>query len=439
AQNGYKHIPDDTTWNEWQQSRYSTNSLEPEPIKGRQDCMSCHMGKRDGIAQHESLSAGPAAFQISAALLTQSSTGNKQIDWMKPDTENNVFAHLGSKVNVDLLLTADRIGHAFPTVSHSRDVTQIEFSVIHGNSYPLTGFLHELGMIGITGDGEYAYCENFTKLVTPILRRQISPEAGDVVHLQFDVKEVKRFKITLSAELVRNIDGQRHVLAAFNTVLQSTTKATAQPNSPNPDRLYQYGLALLKQGDRTRARQMFKQCVALKPLERKYKTASVNAAIANGDFLEARRDVEKLLKETPNDPMARFQMGAVLRQMGQFQEALNWLTPLVDQHSGNRELLLNIGLCQLQLGKNEECEETFKQMCGVNPADATAHYNLMQVYLRQKKVSVARREEAIFRSLQEETPLQSIREPFLAAHPNIAEELKPNHVHLYPLTNWGQH
>jgi hypothetical protein len=68
-------------------------------------------------------------------------------------------------------------------------------------------------------------------------------------------------------------------------------------------------------------------------------------------------------------------------------------------------------------------------MLDIDPDDTAAHYNLMQCYRRMRRLSDARREEAIYRMLQDDEPLTYITEPYLREHPDAARERLPVHDH----------
>jgi Flp pilus assembly protein TadD len=193
---------------------------------------------------------------------------------------------------------------------------------------------------------------------------------------------------------------------------------------------YRYGIGLLLQSDYQRARRAFRQAAALVPRRADIWIALGRVYLAEGDLLAARAQFQQALQLEPNNARAQAWLGYNYRLMGQFEDALKLLLPLAPKYPRDRRLWFHIGRSYFQNGQYEQAAYAFTQMLNVDPDDATAHFNLMSCFRRLRRISAARREEAIFRSLQEEEPPTSILEPFLAAHPEIRRETQPQHEHL---------
>jgi tetratricopeptide (TPR) repeat protein len=203
------------------------------------------------------------------------------------------------------------------------------------------------------------------------------------------------------------------------------------PLTPQPGdspRLEAYGRALLGQDDTAAARDALKRAVALEPA-RAERHLALGRAYLRDDLLSARASFEKALALRPGDDGARAYLGATFKQMGQFDQALRLLTALSERYPRDRQLWMEIGLCRLQSGRNAEAESAFSRLLAVDPDDAAAHLHLMQALVRQKKVSQARREEAVFKALRDDEPLHAVREPYLRANPDARLESAPMHVH----------
>jgi Flp pilus assembly protein TadD len=115
--------------------------------------------------------------------------------------------------------------------------------------------------------------------------------------------------------------------------------------------------------------------------------------------------------------------------MGQLEAALATLNPLARDYPRDGALWIDIGLCYLKGAQYESASEAFAHALEVDPNDSTAHYNLMRCYTALNRLTDARREEAIFRALQDDEPLTNLVEPFLQAHSDLRREALGMHVH----------
>jgi len=143
--------------------------------------------------------------------------------------------------------------------------------------------------------------------------------------------------------------------------------------------------------------------------------------------LSARKIFE--IESNKGDINCKAQLGQTLRLMGQFDGAIKTLTSVVSSFPEDSRAWNELGLSYLQNGNNEEAQQAFEKSLAINPTDGSAHYNLMHAYSRQRKLTQSRREDTIFRAMQEEEPLRSIRDQYLLKHPELSCELEPLHVH----------
>jgi tetratricopeptide (TPR) repeat protein len=144
----------------------------------------------------------------------------------------------------------------------------------------------------------------------------------------------------------------------------------------------------------------------------------------DGDLLAAR---EQFRLAASGDPLrGRAWEGAVLRRMGQPDQAAALLEPLARRFPRDLRLRFELGSAYLAALRNSDAAREFEAMLDVDPIDISAHYNLMLCLQRLNRLTDARREETIYRLLR--------REPSRVPEPKVSLEDRPLHLHrLEPL------
>jgi predicted Zn-dependent protease len=119
--------------------------------------------------------------------------------------------------------------------------------------------------------------------------------------------------------------------------------------------------------------------------------------------------------------------------MGQSEQALQMLEPLGKTHPGDSATWLDIGLCYFSMGRYVDAIEPFNHMLEIDPDNEVGHFELMQCYRKLRRITDARREEAIYRALHTDSP-PALVQRYLSAHPDAAREAQPIHEHLLSKT-----
>lgn len=87
-----------------------------------------------------------------------------------------------------------------------------------------------------------------------------------------------------------------------------------------------------------------------------------------------------------------YNIGAVLLQEGNAQDALTWFQKAIDEEPAYRNARYNLGLSYSLLGRLTDAEEAFLALLAVSPADAPAHRTLGSVYESMGRYDDAERE-----------------------------------------------
>jgi tetratricopeptide (TPR) repeat protein len=456
AQNHYKYLRYDNTWADWQSGPYSQESLRAFRVSPqRRDCVDCHMprgvrgGTDHGCPAQPATAAPNRDLRVEIFALRQQ-TGQAGAERLDAPLENRPIAvSPGSPLEIDVVLENRGIGHSFPAATRSGESVWLAFEVRDASGRLLFASpsksdpsAHRYGQLALDREGVPLGPADKDRMVTTAYRRFIGAGESDVAHYRLvtpnhpgadGLRLHARLMRTQSADPAspETILAEHHVVLGVRTGETIPAAVSTRRDDPaDAPRFYAYGVGLLQQGDNGRARRAFAEAILLAPREPLYLIGAARASLAEGDRLAARASLDAALRLQPDFPQGQAWLGTVLRETGQYREALAVLTPLSKRFPRDKQLWMEIGWSSLKTADNEQAADAFQKALAIDPDDAAAHYNLMHAYLRQRKVTQARREETIFHALQEDEPLRGILDPFYAAHPDVRMESQPVHEHV---------
>jgi len=479
-QNQYKFMRFDNTWGDWQASSYSGESAHTftaQPFS--KGCVDCHMPTEAGasgpIHNHAGISKLPSVrsrlvsglgtepmhVEIFAMRRGEDKNGRELLD--APLASSQVVVTSGQTVTLDVLVENRGIGHAFPGGMPVMPRAWLDISVADRSGHPVsvaTGLTaqaatHHYGLLALDRNGKPVSQDDFYAMVAPISNRTIPAGEGEVARFRLKVPVRTNGELRITAKLHSRMEearagkadqsiaeetAQSEVIAEHSVTLKvidqgaaSSRVPLATPDPTSAPRFYAYGVALLRPDAEpeqlSQARSAFQQALRLRPRNPEYMIALGRTFLADGDLLSARAQFELALKSDARSPGARAWLGNALLRMGQFEKALTILNALLQEYPRDRLLLLDIGLCYLKNAQFDQASVAFNRSLEVDPDDASAHYNLMRCYTAMNRLTDARREEAIFRALQDDEPLSTIVEPYLQKHPEVRRESLRMHVH----------
>ncbi|MCC2672023.1 MAG: putative system TPR-repeat lipoprotein [Armatimonadetes bacterium] len=138
-----------------------------------------------------------------------------------------------------------------------------------------------------------------------------------------------------------------------------------------------------------------------------------------GDLLDAREQFRKA--QASDAERGQAWEAAVLRRMGQPDQAAVLLKPLVRRYPRDARLRFELASAYMAALRNEDAAREFEAVLDVDPTNDRAHFSLMFCLQRLNRLTAARREETIYRLLRPET--------VTAAGKAGATEDRPLHVH----------
>jgi tetratricopeptide (TPR) repeat protein len=128
-----------------------------------------------------------------------------------------------------------------------------------------------------------------------------------------------------------------------------------------------------------------------------------------GDLLGARESFERAAALPGGEERGRAWQAKALRESGQPVEAAALLEPLARRFPRDRRVRFELGVTYMAELRSADAAREFEAILAVDPTDYSAHYNLMLCRQRLNQVPEARREEAMYRVLAREEPIQPLR------------------------------
>ncbi len=458
VQNHYRFLHYDDTWPEWQAGPFSGESLHAMGVAATtRTCMDCHLPlRRGGARDHDTEPALPPVQVEVFALRGQSAIpgGPEQVE--APLDRRTAYLAPGDTTLVDVLVENRLIGHAFPTgVPDLRDA-YLEVSVQDGQGRTLlrSAAPHRYGLLPLGRYGHRVTGGSPDSMVAILYRRLIPAGGADVARYRLIVPSGAQGPLRFTARLLyRRIDPASGLPSAApavglaadaaeigirgqapNTggasVEVASVSAGERDNPADAPRFYRYGAALLRVRDLRKARAAFTQARDLRPQDPENWIGLARAFLEEGDLLSARAQLQQALNLRPGDPRAQAWLARTLLNMGEYDDALRLLRPLAERYPRDRETWFDIGMALYRTGRYEAAEEPFLRMLDVDPDDVSAHLNLMLCYRRLNRLSLARREEAVYRTLQEVDVPEQLLAEYRRTHPADALESLPIHEHV---------
>lgn len=109
-------------------------------------------------------------------------------------------------------------------------------------------------------------------------------------------------------------------------------------------------------------------------------------------MLSALSHAPLLALEKDSFAQGNYNVGAVLLQEGNAQEALTWFERAINEEPAYRNARFNLGLSYSLLGRLTDAEEAFLALLALSPDDAPAHRALASVYERLSRFDDAERQ-----------------------------------------------
>jgi Flp pilus assembly protein TadD len=485
--NDYKWIRAFTTYDEWQNSKFSQQNPLTFYSADFKSCQDCHMkrmpiqlpdyGARQGLlASHRWLAGNTAApfyykfdeqLNQTIAFLQSGDYLNVDLFGLKVNNEA-LIAPLGSKpfdlkpdstVDAYVVVQNKAIGHSL--LPEVRDLYQawIQFTVTDaaGTKIYESGYLKPDGALDerahifdnrpVNSDGEFVDNHKVWTIHSVAYDNTIQAGRSTLIRYQFHLPADAKGPLTLSARVnyrhlrqtyLDNVFGTDHPLypvvelsSRSRTINLSSNAAVPSLPADNPDwmRWNDLGIGLLDQQQYADALEAFEQVVRLVP---NYKDGYINEAIVYLEwekYSAAGAPLEKALALRADDPRALYYMALVQRRERHSQAEVADLEKVVARYPDCRDARRELGISLYQQHRSAEAVQQFQALQAIDPDDLAAHYNLAILYRRMGMKQKAAQEAELYTIKRVDPSAPTYSLDYLRHHPEISIESVPWHLH----------
>lgn len=486
--NGYKWIRAFTTYDEWQQSKFSKSNPLVFYSANLTTCQGCHMvrepislpdpgAKRGALASHR-WPAGNTAVPFYYGFEEQMA---KTVEFLKSGNYINVDIFALRRQGVDamaaplgsvaftvkpedtliayVVVQNKNIGHSL--VPEVRDLfeawTQFTVTDAQGREIYKSGYLKPDGMLDpgahsftnrpVDAGGEFTDNHAVWRIHSVAYDNSIQSGRSTLVRYEFHVPAGAVGPLTLRAAVeyrhlrqsyLNNVLGEDHpaypvveLAARSRSVNLGENAPTAALASDNPDwmRWNNLGIGYLDELQYEDAQQAFEEVVRLRP---DYKDGYVNLAlnlIEWEKYEEARAPLEKALALQPGDARALYYMALVERRQRHSEAEIANLKEVVAQYPESRDARRELGISYYQQHRVNDAIAQFKALQEIDPDDLAAHYNLAILYRRigLKQQATEQAAQYAMKRIDPGAPTYSLG--YLRRHPETSNESVPWHMH----------
>jgi tetratricopeptide (TPR) repeat protein len=486
--NDYKFIRAFTTYDEWQNSKFSQRNPLTFYSAGFTTCQDCHMAREtlkleDDGAKHGTLAshrwpAGNTAvpfyygfdeqLQKTVEFLKSGMYLNVDLFAIKKADESAMTAPLGSAafrlapneiVQMMVVIQNKNIGHSL--VPEVRDLYEpwVEFVVQDGAGKEIyhSGFLKPDGSLDerahsftnrpVNTDGVFVDNHKVWTIHSVAYDNTIQSGRSALVRYEFQIPAGDKGPLTVTARVnyrhlrqsyLNNVLGTDHpaypvveLASRSRTLYIGDNPATPPDKQDNPDwmRWNNLGIAYLDQLQYADSLHAFEQVVKLRP---DYADGHINIGLTYIEwekYSAARSHLEQALALSPNNGRALYYLALVERREGHYDEEVADLQRVVIQYPQARDPRRELGIAYYQRHDYEEAKEQFEALQKIDPDDLAAHYNLAVLYRRTGMKDKAAEQAALFATKQVDPGSPTYSLEFLRKHPEISTESVPWHMH----------
>jgi len=486
--NEYKEIRAFTTYDEWQNSKFSQRN----PLTFYQGdftiCQGCHMkraanvlpepGAKNGTFVSHRWPAGNTAvpfyygfseqLEKTVEFLRSGNYLNVDIFSIRKASDGKLIAPLGSQsftlakgetVEVTVVIQNKNIGHSL--VPEVRDLyeawTEFAVSDADGKEIYHSGFIKPDGVLDerahsftnrpVNTGGVFVDNHKVWTIHSVAYDNSVQAGRSTLVRYEFRIPPTAQGALTVTARVnyrhlrqsyLNNVFGDNH--PAYPIVqLASRTRffnvgenpAAGQDPSDNPDwmRWNNLGISYLDQLQYADAIRAFGEVIKLRP---DYADGYTNIGLTNigwEKFGSARAALDTALKLIPGNARATFYHALVERRDGHYDAEIADLKKVVEQFPQSRDARRELGVSYYQQDRPKEALEQFQALQAIDPDDLAAHYNLSLLYRRMGMKDKAKEQLAFYKLKKVDPGAPTYSLDFLRSHPEISNESKLWHIH----------
>ncbi len=486
--NDYKFIRAFTTYDEWQQSKFSKRNPLTFYTADLTTCQGCHMqrqptqlveyGAKNGtLASHRWLAGNTAVpfyfgydaqLQKTIRFLRSGNYLNVDIFGLCIRGEDLLIAPLGRRsfnlipndiVEAYVVIQNKNIGHSL--IPEVRDLYEawVEFTVKDesGNDIYHSGFLKPDGMLDprahsftnrpVNDEGDFVDDHEVWTIHSVAYDNTVQAGRSVLVRYQFKLPSYVKGPISVTAKVnyrhlrqsyLNNVFGKDHAmypvveLASRTRTMQIGNNVPEEPNpADNPDwmRWNNLGIALLDEQQYAESVAAFTEVIKLRY---SYADAYVNIAVAEilwEKYDSARTAIRRALTLEPDSARALYYDGLLQRRAGNVAKEIEDFRRVVAMYPESPDARRELGIACFRQNDDKAALQQFEALQKIDPDDLSAHYNLSILYRRMGMRNKAAEQQAMFvdKKVDPGAPTYSLN--YLRLHPEISTESIPWHTH----------
>jgi Flp pilus assembly protein TadD len=486
--NDYKFIRAFTTYDEWQNSKFSQrnplNFYKADFVR----CQDCHMhrapttlhdyGAKNGMfASHRWVAGNTGVpfyygfdeqLQKTIEFLQSGRFLNVDIVGLKRNGDDHLIAPLGSVsfqlqpndlVEAYVVVQNKNIGHSL--IPEVRDLYEAWMEMVvkdgAGNEIYHSGFLKADGMLDprahsftnrpVNLSGDFVDNHKVWTIHSMAYDNSIQSGRSALVRYEFRIPAGAKGPLTITARVnyrhfrqsyLNNVFGPDHPLYPVVEIASRTRIFDFGPNQPaapeasdNQDwmRWNNLGIGFLDQQQYSDAVDAFQQVVKLRP---DYDDGYVNLGLTYIEWEKyslARAPLEKAMQLHPDYARALYYLALVERREGHPEAEVADLQKLVEQYPQSRDARRELGIAYYQEHRPGEAIAQFQALQAIDPDDLAAHYNLAILYRRKGMKAEAAAQAALYATKRIDPAAPTYSLDYLRKHPEISTESVPWHRH----------
>lgn len=486
--NDFKFLSAFTTYDEWQNSKFSHRNPLTFYSGDFKTCQNCHMmrapnslpdyGAKHGTFASHSWTAGNTAapfyygfdeqLEKTVRFLQSGNYLNVDIFGLKKADTQALIAPLGTVpfsiapndvLETYVVIQNKNIGHSL--IPEVRDLYEawVEFTVKDASGVEIyhSGFLKPDGSLDerahsftnrpVDKNGEFVDNHQVQLIHSVAYDNTIAAGRSTIVRYQFHVPSNVRGPITISAKVnyrhlrqsyLNNVLGKDHPLYPVVQLAERSRTLNIgdnQANKPdandNPDwmRWNNLGIGYLDALQYSAAVQAFEEVVKLRP---DYADAYTNIAVTEipwEKYESAWDSIQKALSLSPNNARALYYAALLERRAAHPKKELSDLLEVVRQYPQSRDARRDLGITYYRQGDYHEAITQFEALQAIDPDDLSAHYNLSILYHRMGMIKQAKEQQALFVTEKVNSNARTYSLGYLRSHPEISTESIPWHLH----------
>jgi tetratricopeptide (TPR) repeat protein len=379
----------------------------------------------------------------------------------------------GERLELDVAVRNLGVGHTFPGGTNDSNEGWLEITVEDGagNRLAHSGAIGADGHVDpgahfykallVDADGQTIHRRNAQDIRAPVYVRTIGPGTADVAHYGFTVPaDVAGEAIVVRARLLWRKFDRTYTEFAFHAnpagfrpfddvpklpvteiavhevrlpVGTPSTVATSALPSEVWERMNDYGIGLLLQGDTRGAMAAFAEVARLQPEGLDGFRNQARVALADGDLDAAYELLERCEQLRPGDAQTAWVWGVAHQKNGQYGDAELAYRHVVRRFPADRAAWRNLGRVLYLDGRFEEALTALDRVLTIDPEDRSAHYHRMLCLRSLGREAEGLAAEAGYEYYQIDESAQTATRRHRMQHPHDNREVQSIHVHELPL------